>query len=369
MIRAFRLALPLAAALLGAQLGIEAAAQVAATGTAMPTLRRAVTVSGDIVRVGDLLENAGAAADAAIFRSPDVGTTGSVTVQQVLDALQPYHIYLVNTAGLSAVEVTRAGRLIDFSDIESRIAHAFAGRYGLGEARNLSVTLDVAPRPAMVEASVTSDLVLTSAALNPMSGRFEIAFEIPGSALIRKPLRFTGSVVETVEVAVTTRALAAGAVVRDSDLAIERRPKAKVGADALGTAHDAIGLAVRSGLRAGQPLRRTDLMKPQVVHREDNITLVYEVPGILLTTRGKALESGAEGDVINVLNVQSKRTVQGTVTGPNRVHILVTTASLTSPSSLAAAPSPAVAPAPSPSVAAAPSRPITAAPSPSVASR
>src|SRR5262249_51367171 len=169
------------------------------------------------------------------------------------DALQPYHIYLVNTAGLSEIEVTRAGRTIDFADIEARIAAAFAGRYGLGEAKNLSVTLDVAPRPAMVEASVTGDLVVTSAALNPMSGRFEIAFEVPGSTIIRKPLRFTGSVVETVEVAVAVRALAAGAIVRDSDLAIERRPKQKVGTEAVGTAHEAIGLALRPAARARQP--------------------------------------------------------------------------------------------------------------------
>ena len=333
MIRTFA---PLAAALLAGLMATHnATAQVVAAGPAMPTLRHAVTVQGDIVRIGDLLENAGAAADAAIFRAPDIGTTGSVTVQQLLDALQPHHIYLVNTRGLSAVEVTRAGRRIDFSDLEARIAQAFAGRYGLGEAKNLAVTLDVAPRPAMVEASLSGDLVLTGAALNPMSGRFEIAFEVPGSAILKKPLRFTGSIVETVEVAVTTRSLAAGAIVRDSDLAIERRPKAKVGTDALGSAHDAIGFAVRSALRAGQPLRRADLMKPQMVHRDEAVTLVYEVPGILLTTRGKALESGAEGDVINVLNVQSKRTVQGTVTGPNRVNLLVSTAALPAPAGAA----------------------------------
>jgi len=346
-IRAFAVTLPIVVALLAAQIA-AAPAQVATSPAPRPTLKGAVTVSGDIVRIGDLIDNAGEAADRAIFRSPDVGTTGSVSVQQVLDAIQPYHIYLVNTAGLTAVEVTRAGRTIDFTDLETRIAHAFAGRYGLGEARNLSVTLDVAPRPAIVEASVTGDLVLTSAALNPMSGRFEVAFEVPGSAIIRKPLRFTGSVIETVEVAVTTRALPAGAIVKDSDLAIERRPKQKVTAETFGTAHEAVGLALRSAIRAGQPLRRGDLMKPQVVHRDDNVTLVYEVPGILLTTRGKALESGAEGDVINVLNVQSKRTIQGTVTGPNRVNILVSTAALPNPAKLADTPAPSP---PPPSVA------------------
>jgi flagella basal body P-ring formation protein FlgA len=55
--------------------------------------------------------------------------------------------------------------------------------------------------------------------------------------------------------------------------------------------------------------------------QNEMVTIVYEVPGIGLSVRGKAIDSGADGDVVNVLNLQSKRTVQGTVTGPGRVTI------------------------------------------------
>jgi len=337
MIRASVRAFAIVALAAAAGLVTLADAQILAPAASRPTLKRAVTVTGDIVRIGDLIDNAGAAAETAIFRSPDIGTTGAVSVQQVLDAVEPYHIYLVDTGTISEVEVTRAGRTIDLTEIEGRIARAFAGHYGLGDARDLTVTLDVAARPIVIDAAANGDLVLSSAALNQLSGRFEVTFEAPGGSAIHRPLRFTGSVIETVAVAVAVHALKPGTVVKDSDVAVERRPKAQIGAETLGATHEAVGLAVRGPLRAGQPLRRTDLMKPQVVHRDDNVTLVYEVPGILLTTRGKALEAGAEGDVISVLNVQSKRTVQGTVTGPNRVNILTSTASLAIPSARAAA--------------------------------
>ena len=312
-----------------------AAAQDAGPSRAIPTLKRAVTVSSEIVRIGDLVDNAGAAADTPIFRSPDIGTTGSVSVQQVLDALKAHHMYLIDTGTVSAVEVTRAGRTIDFSDIDARIARAFAGRYGLGDAKDLTVTLDVSPRPVVVDASATGDLVLRSAVVSPLSGRFEVTYDLPGPSA-RRPLRFTGSVVETVAVAVTTRALAPGATVRLSDVALERRPKSQAGTDTVAATGDAIGLALRVPVRAGQPLRRSDLTVPKLVHRDEEVTLVYEVPGILLTTRGKALEGGAEGDVISVLNVESKRALQGIVTGPSRVAIKSTTAR-TSPDLVAAA--------------------------------
>jgi flagellar basal body P-ring formation protein FlgA len=37
--------------------------------------------------------------------------------------------------------------------------------------------------------------------------------------------------------------------------------------------------------------------------------------------RGKALENGTEGDAVNVMNLQSKRTVSGTVIGRGQVAI------------------------------------------------
>jgi flagella basal body P-ring formation protein FlgA len=75
-------------------------------------------------------------------------------------------------------------------------------------------------------------------------------------------------------------------------------------------------------VRVGQPLRNADLMKPEIVKKNDMVLLHYAVPGIVLTMRGQAQDSGTEGDVVNVLNIGSKRVIQGVVTGPGRVTIL-----------------------------------------------
>jgi flagella basal body P-ring formation protein FlgA len=82
-----------------------------------------------------------------------------------------------------------------------------------------------------------------------------------------------------------------------------------------------IGMAAKIALRNGQALRTDDLIKPQIVQRNEAVTIYYEVPGIMLTVRGKAVEGGAMGDVVGVLNIQSNRTVQATVIGPGRVII------------------------------------------------
>ena len=57
-----------------------AAAQVTGSlGPEAPMLKRNVTVSSDVVRIGDLIDNAGRAGEIAIFRAPDLGTTGAVS--------------------------------------------------------------------------------------------------------------------------------------------------------------------------------------------------------------------------------------------------------------------------------------------------
>jgi flagella basal body P-ring formation protein FlgA len=62
-------------------------------------------------------------------------------------------------------------------------------------------------------------------------------------------------------------------------------------------------------------------MKPELVGRGDTVTLTFDSPGVLLSLRAKAMESGTQGDVIQVLNPHSKRTVQATVEGPGHVVV------------------------------------------------
>jgi flagellar basal body P-ring formation protein FlgA len=80
-------------------------------------------------------------------------------------------------------------------------------------------------------------------------------------------------------------------------------------------------MALQQTLRVGQVIRSTDLARPQLVKRNETVLIIYEVPGIVLTARGKAEEVGSLGDTVNVLNVQSKRVIQGVVTGPGQITV------------------------------------------------
>ena len=288
---------------------------------AAPVLRANVQVSGDLVRIGDVIDNAGSAAQIAIYRAPDLGTTGSLPVAQVLNTLRAHQVIGVDTSGLKEISVTRLARALEGKDIELQIARALERRNGLGDAANLTLSFDRDPSDVKLDAGFSGAMQATIVRYDNRNGRFDVTFEIgneKGAAAAK--LRFTGTAVETVEATVLARNVERNEILKSSDVVVERRPKAEVGADA--AARDrAVGMQARRQLRAGQAIRTADLVKPDLVQRDQNVVLVYEVPGIYITMRGKALDNGTEGDVVNVMNLQSKRTLSGTVIGRGQVSI------------------------------------------------
>jgi len=307
---------------------------------AAPVLRANVTVSSDVVRIGDVVENAGTAAQIAIFRAPDLGSTGSLPTQQLLSVLRTHEVIGVQTHDIREVMVTRSSRTLVSKEIELQIARVLERRNGLGDAANISVTFERDLRELQLDAAHTGDMRATTVRFDPRNGRFDITFEIPNDVTYTPTkLRFIGTAVETVEAAVLTRSVERNDIIKSSDVVIERRPKTEVGND-VASRDRSLGMQARKQMRAGQALKMTDLAKPDMVARDQGVTLIYETPGLYLTGRGKALDSGTEGDVVNVVNLQSKRTVQGVVTGPGQVSIMVQTARLTT-AALSTSPSPA----------------------------
>jgi flagella basal body P-ring formation protein FlgA len=292
---------------------------------AAPVLRANVTVDGDLVRIGDIIDNAGTSAQIAIYRAPDLGTTGSLPTAAVLSALRAHQVIGVDTRNLHEISVTRLARTLEAKEIELQVAHALEHHNGLGEAADLSLTFDRDVQDIRLQASNTGAIQVASARFEPRNNRFDVTFEIANDSISAPTrLRFTGTAVETIEAAVLARDVERNEVLKASDVLVERRPKAEVGGDAA-IPDRSVGMQARRPLRAGQALKVADLVKPDLVQRDQNVTLIYESAGLYLTVRGKALDSGTGGDVVSVLNLQSKRTVSGTVVGRGEVSVAVST--------------------------------------------
>ena len=319
-LRAFLLATALLATGTAAALG-----QPGSDSFAAPVLHASITVSGDLVRIGDLVDNAGSLAQVAVYRAPDLGTTGTIPIAQVLSALRAHQVIGVDTRNIREVTVTRLARTLESKAIELAVTQALEHRNGLGDAANLTLTFDREVQDLRLDAANSGAMQTVAARFEARSGRFDVSFEIVNEATGSPTrLRFTGTAVESVDAAVLTRNVDRNDMLKSADIVIERRTKAEAGSDAA-SREQALGMQMRRPMRAGQSLRGADLVKPDLVQRDQSVTLIFATPGLYLTTRGKALDNGTEGDVVSVLNLQSKRTVTGTVTGRGQVTIQVAT--------------------------------------------
>lgn len=285
-----------------------------------PTLRAEALVTGNVVRIGDLIDHAGIVANVPVFRAPALGQTGIVSAAQVLDAVRAHALVGLDPGPVSEITVTRVSRSIPVSDIEKMVAASLAKSHGLGDDADISITFDRAMRAIQVEPTITASPRIEQVRFDVRNGHFEAVLDIPGAPYTRS--RLSGTAIVTAEAVELLRPLARGEVIKMSDLALRRVPRTRISPDTLTDPDQAIGLSARSAVDANRPLRSSELTKPELVQRGENVTIVYQAPGIMLAVGGKATEGGAEGDVIEVVNVQSKRSLRGTVIGPGQVTVI-----------------------------------------------
>jgi flagella basal body P-ring formation protein FlgA len=114
-----------------------------------------------------------------------------------------------------------------------------------------------------------------------------------------------------------SRVIRAGEVIGQADVA--RKPG--VAAGALGDPDGAIGLEARVTLYPGRPIAAGDLTAPAMVERNQIVTIRFVRGGLTIETDGRALDRGANGGRIRVMNLTSRATVIARVTGADMVEV------------------------------------------------
>ncbi len=137
---------------------------------------------------------------------------------------------------------------------------------------------------------------------NPLVGRQDFQAELQGinPATGRRMLvRFTADVDLPPRVVVARRSLERGKLLNENDLRIEYRADLK-GTDYYSDLNDVIGKATSANLREGAMLTSQSVRKPILVKKGEIVTVVSKNAGVTVTSTAKALEDGAQGDLITL---------------------------------------------------------------------
>jgi flagella basal body P-ring formation protein FlgA len=116
---------------------------------------------------------------------------------------------------------------------------------------------------------------------------------------------------------VATRMIRARTLIAPEDLTL-------VSAELPGALSDpgqAVGLEARVAIYPGKPVLPGDLGPPTLVERNQVVTLVYLSGGLAISTEGRALARGAEGDEVRVMNLGSRNAVTGRIGPDGAVYV------------------------------------------------
>ncbi len=173
-----------------------------------------------------------------------------------------------------------------------------------------------------LQAAATPDPVqLLDLRYSPESGLFAARFALAGRGA--SPLDVTGHIELVEQAPALTASLDAGTILSADDLVEQQVPVSLLGGDAA-SADELIGKALLRQSRAGVILRTSDVGNPQVITRNDIVTIYLHAGAMTLTVKGTALNSASVGETVAVLNTISKRVVHGIANADGSVEISAT---------------------------------------------
>jgi flagella basal body P-ring formation protein FlgA len=150
-------------------------------------------------------------------------------------------------------------------------------------------------------------------------GRFTLGVRCSG----QKPWSLHVPVTVTIyqKVIVTARSLPRGKILTGNDLKFAKHDKSKLPAGYMDELTEGVGMELKRQLSNGAPLTTSMIRKPKIIKRGQRVSIIARAGGMEVRMAGKALAHGAVGDRIRVLNMKSKKKIEGTVTPSGDIRV------------------------------------------------
>ncbi|MDF3415204.1 flagellar basal body P-ring formation protein FlgA [Sulfitobacter sp. M57] len=116
---------------------------------------------------------------------------------------------------------------------------------------------------------------------------------------------------------VPTRTIRAAAIIQETDVILRADMKNSGYARLI----DVVGQETRVVLYPGKPIGIDDIGPPAIVHRNQLVRISFSATGLQIVTEGRALERGAIGDLVRIMNLSSRATVFGQVQPDGSVKV------------------------------------------------
>ena len=289
-----------------------------AAGAEAALLRSTVAIDGDVIRLGDIFSGVGEQAPLIVAKAPPPGERIVIRSGQLAAIAENAGLKWSSESRFTRSTITRRARVVLPEEIESRVVAALRKE---GLAESWRIELGGADLTAKVALDEERPVRIANPRYSLVGKRFSAILEIPRSHGGAERRQVTGSLYQVARVPVVAGRVQRGDIVRDHDLEYVSLPQSKIGRTVLLDRERIVGRQARRVLSPGKPVRASDIRPPVIVEKGTLGTILVQTSRMKITARRKALDDGAQGETVRVLNIRSRQTVEGTVAGRNRVSL------------------------------------------------
>ena len=276
------------------------------------TPRTDSVIAADVVRVGDVFDNTGRYADHVLAPAPALGGEMTLSARDLSRISDAFGFDWHSRTGMEQVVIRRDAKAIDRYQIEASLQERLNTALG---GKKFELVLN--DRNAIyLPPDAAASLRIEDMRYDLSRGDFRA--QLSAGDVTRD---VTGHLYLLTDVPVPARALKPGDTIAQEDIEYVDIRASDLSPAMIADAKGLIGQSVRRALPAMRPVAAVDVVQPALVKKGQIITIALEQGPIQLTAQGRALESGALGTSVKVMNTASHQVLDAVVTGQQRATV------------------------------------------------
>lgn len=273
-------------------------------------------VTKDIITVGDVFSGVTENADFYLAPAPEPGKKMVLGTRDLVRISEALGLGWTPDAYHHRTVLRRSSEAVDSYDIQEAVQRELAKQLGArkfeAELANKNMRLSV---PEGAGDTVEVERLHYDAARQT----FEATVSVASMPAVKQQV--SGRLHHIVEVPVLVTPLRRGDVITRNDVDFIELRADSVTDTTIVDADKLVGQMPRRGIAAMQPVASSDIIPPQLVKKGELVVMHLNANGMNLTTQGRAVQNGSEGDIIRIENETSGQIITAVVTGRRAVTV------------------------------------------------
>ncbi|MBI1300133.1 MAG: flagellar basal body P-ring formation protein FlgA [Alphaproteobacteria bacterium] len=277
-----------------------------------------IVQSGEIT-LGDIFYNLPRDENRVLGAAPRPGQDMVLNARTLLRIALALDLPWRPTDSTDSITLTRAATVINYEEITESLKLALAET---GMDGNYDIAIPVQYHKIILPQDQPATLEVTRFTTDADRKTFQATIAAPSEENPIQHFQINGRISAVIEVPVLSQNVHAGEVVREDHIKFIKLQERDFSHDMIVETDQLVGMTARRVVLADRPVRAAEIIAPQVIERGEIVTLAVDAGVMKLTAQARALQDGAKGDIIRVVNTSSNQTVRAVVTGERQVAVI-----------------------------------------------